>query len=175
MVKTTTTKFRWFWAWQDEKEEAWLREMSGKGYHLASVGLPCIYTFDIGERRDYIYRLDYQPYTKKDMNDYLQLFRDAGWEHLGAMASWQYFRKEAVEGETSEIYTDVESKAEKYKRLLFYLGIFFLPLLTVLIIQWNRNPYPWLTGIKITVLVVAMLLLYAIIRIALRIRRLKRF
>ena len=175
MVKTSATKFKWFWAWQDEREEAWLREMSRKGYHLSSVGIPCIYTFTIGEPRDYVYRLDYQPYTKKDMNDYLQLFHDAGWEHIGVMNAWQYFRKEAREGEAPEIFTDIESKVGKYKRILMYLWIFFLPLLTVLIITWNRNPYPWLAGIKIFILAVVLLLLYAIIRIALRIRKLKRF
>jgi len=28
---TTMKQFHWFWAWDDEKEENWLREMAQKG------------------------------------------------------------------------------------------------------------------------------------------------
>jgi len=31
MEKTSIRKFRWFWPWQDENEEIWLREMSQEG------------------------------------------------------------------------------------------------------------------------------------------------
>jgi len=175
MVKDRVTRFRWFWAWQDEKEEAWLGEMSRRGLHLASVGLPCFYTFIRGEPRNMTYRLDYQPYTKKEREDYLQLFRDAGWEHVGEMAAWQYFRKEAAPGENPEIYTDIESKVAKYKRLLGYLLILLAPLWVILIIQFGDGvPYPWLSGIKIFGFVVGTLLLYAAVRVFLRIRQLRR-
>jgi hypothetical protein len=175
MAKTTVRKFRWFWAWQDEKEEVWLEEMSRKGYHLITVALPGIYTFAVGEPRRYVYRLDYQPYSKKDRDDYLQLFSDAGWEHIGGMSAWQYFRKEAGPGETPEIFTDVESKVAKYKRLLGYLFIFIVPIWTIFIINLTAdNYYGWLTGIKIFMLIVGLLLIYTFIRIALRIRQLKR-
>lgn len=174
MAGNTIRKFRWFWAWQDEKEEVWLGEMSRKGYHLISAALPGIYTFTIGEPRNYVYRLDYQPYSKKDRDDYLQLFSDAGWEHVGEMASWQYFRTEAKPGETPEIFTDVESKVAKYKRLLGYLFIFLVSIWTVFIIHLSDNPYSWIGGIKIFILVVGLVFLYAIIRIALRIKQLKR-
>lgn len=174
MAENTIRKFRWFWAWQDEKEEHWLGEMSQQGYHLIKVALPGIYTFTVGTPREYVYRLDYQPYSKKDRDDYLQLFSDAGWEHVGEMVSWQYFRKEAREGETPEIFTDVESKVAKYKRLLGYLFVILVPLWTVFIVQLSDNPYPWFAGIKIFILVVGLVFLYAIIRLALRIKQLKR-
>ncbi|HLE51739.1 MAG TPA: hypothetical protein VI755_06730 [Anaerolineales bacterium] len=32
MEKTMIRKFRWFWPWQDENEEAWLKEMSQEGW-----------------------------------------------------------------------------------------------------------------------------------------------
>jgi hypothetical protein len=173
MDKTTITKFRWFWAWQDEKEESWLGEMSGKGFHLAEVGLPGFYRFTVGQPRSYVYRLDYQPYFKKDRDNYLQIFQDAGWEHIGEMASWQYFRKEAAPGEEPEIFTDNESKITKYKRLLGYLFIFLVPLWTVFIIQLSESPYPWFRGIQIFILIVSLFFLYAVIRILLRIRKLR--
>ncbi len=173
MAKTTVKKFRWFWAWQDEKEESWLGEMAGRGYHLASVRLPGIYTFNVGEPRNIAYRLDYQPSFKKDRDEYLQIFRDAGWEHIGEMSAWQYFRKEAAPGETPEIFTDNESKISKYKRLLGYLCIFLAPMWTIIIIQLSENPYPWVKGIQIFILIVTLFFIYAIIRLLLRIKRLR--
>jgi hypothetical protein len=152
MDKATITKFRWFWTWQDEKEESWLGEMSSRGYHLSVVSFPGFYKFNGGQPRSYIYRLDYQPYFKKDRDDYLQIFTDAGWEHIGEMNAWQYFRKEAVPGEQPEIFTDNESKINKYKRLLGYLCIFLLPLWTVFIIQISVDSYSWMKGIQIFIL-----------------------
>lgn len=40
MNKDNNTKIvvRTFLAWQEEKEEKWLREMSNKGWHLSRVG-----------------------------------------------------------------------------------------------------------------------------------------
>ncbi len=34
MAKELVIKPKWFWAWQDEKEEAWLTAMAREGYHL---------------------------------------------------------------------------------------------------------------------------------------------
>lgn len=178
MEKAVVTKFRWFWAWQDEAEENWLGEMSKKGCHLASVGLPGIYTFTVGEPRNYTYRLDYQNFYKKDKQEYLQLFEDAGWEHIGEMYAWQYFRKEAKPGETEEIFTDTESKAEKYKRILTYVVFFYIILFVVFVGPISGDsPYSWwgiIRGIQIFILVVLLFFTYAIIRLAIRIRQLTR-
>jgi uncharacterized membrane protein YhdT len=178
--KKTIKKFKWFWAWQDEAEEAWLGEMSKKGYHLVSAGVPCIYEFDTGEPKDYVYRLDFQTFHKKDREEYLQLFRDAGWEHLGQMGTWQYFRKEAKQGEADEIYTDNESKMGKYKRVLFLLGFFYVILIAVSAGRlWGESPYPWFNpwfdGIKIFTALVFVVMTYAIIRLLLRIRKLQKY
>ena len=121
---TTTKQFHWFWAWDDEKEEAYLREMALDGWHFQAVTFPGYYTFEKGTPRDDFYRLDVLSNTK-DKENYLQLFEDAGWDHVGEYGSWQYFRKTAVEGETLEIYTDNESKQKKYSRILLILIIFF--------------------------------------------------
>ena len=78
---TTISKFKWFWAWQDEKEEAWLHEMAKEGLHLQRMGLPGSYIFEVGEPRDDYYRMDFIT-DRKDYQNYLQLFKDAGWEHI---------------------------------------------------------------------------------------------
>ncbi len=91
-IMETMHKFKWFWAWQDDKEEFWLRTMSLKGWHLVAVKPFGSYNFKAGEKTDYTYCLDYQ-INKKDRENYLQLLQDAGWEHVGEMSGWQYFRK----------------------------------------------------------------------------------
>jgi len=174
MAENTIRKFRWFWPWQDEQEEAWLRSMSQKGWHLLSVGLAGIYRFRAGEPYDYVYRLDYQIHKKKDEQDYLQLFSDAGWEHLGYMSAWHYFRKESREGEASEIFTDVESKVAKYKRVLTYLTFFTVIFIAVLNNVWFDYPYSGWFIIRILYLLVMAGFIYSIIRLLLRIRTLRR-
>jgi hypothetical protein len=174
MAENTIRKFRWFWPWQDEQEETWLRSMSQKGWHLLSVGLPGIYTFKSGEPHDYIYRLDYQTYKKKDQQDYLQLFSDAGWEHIEDMSSWHYFRKEAREGEAPEIFTDVESKIAKYKRVLTYLAFFAVIIIAVSHNVWFDYPYSWWFVTRAIYLLLIASLMYSIIRLLLRIRHLRR-
>jgi Protein of unknown function (DUF2812) len=175
MAKNFFTRFRWFWAWQDEKEEAWLGKMSKQGYHLSSIGFPGFYTFNKGEPKEYVYRLDYQNFRKKDRQEYLQLFRDAGWEHLGEIAAWQYFRKEARPGETNEIFTDKESKIGKYKRVIYYSVFFYLIFIALFAGRITGDiPYRWWDAIQIIYLVIFLLLTYAIIRLALRIRKVKK-
>ena len=179
MAENAIRKIKWFWPWQDEREEAWLRSMSQKGWHLSSIGLPCIYRFRAGEPRDYVYRLDYQTFPKKDKQEYKQLFRDAGWEYVDEMSGWQqYFRKEAKEGEAPEIFTDVESKVAKYKRVLAFLAFlaFFFVIWIVIFshIIWGDNPYSWWVIIQVISLLVMGGLIYAIIRLILRIRKLRR-
>ncbi len=118
---TTMKKFRWFWAWEDEKEESWLREMSQQGWHFKSVSIPHNYTFEQGEPTDYVYRLDYF-IDQKNVEEYQQIFEDAGWDYMGKMSGWQYFRQEAVHGQELEIFTDNSSKAKKYQRLTLSLS-----------------------------------------------------
>ncbi len=43
---------KWFWAWQDDKEERWLEEMSERGLHLVSPGYFGRYEFEKGQPRN---------------------------------------------------------------------------------------------------------------------------
>jgi len=169
---TTFKQFRWFWAWDDEKEENWLRELAQKGWHFKSVSLPGNYIFEQGEPRDDVYRLDY--FTEpKDKVEYLQIFQDAGWDYMGEMNSWQYFRMEAVNGEAPEIYSDNESKSKKYQRLIFIL-ITTLPIFLINVIMLDER----LGTIGVTFKFIMFLFLvfsgYAITRLGLRINQLRK-
>jgi hypothetical protein len=167
-------QFKWFWPWQDEKEEAWLSSISNQGRHLVSVKPFGNYTFSIGEKENFVYRLDYQA-NKKDKESYLQLFQDAGWENIGEMSGWQYFRKRVETGEPPQIFTDVESKLAKYKRLLGYL-IIFLPIYMVVFINsvFHGYPYAWWEIIRMLVFILILVWVYVIVGLSLRIRQLRR-
>lgn len=74
MNAKTINKNRLFWPWQDEKEEAWLEEMSREGWHLQAVKLLCTYTFVMDEPAPYVYRLDYYQGDKSTFSTLLALF-----------------------------------------------------------------------------------------------------
>lgn len=170
---TTMKQFHWFWAWDDEKEEIWLREMSQKGWHFKSVSFPGNYIFEQGEPIDYVYRLDYFT-NRKDMPGYLQIFEDAGWDYMGEMNSWQYFRQDAVNGQALEIFTDNASKAKKYQRIMIFLVI-LLPVFLNTIVIANRGADSGL--IQMVTFMMSMLLLlyiYAMVRLLLRISQLRK-
>ena len=129
----TIKKFHWFWPWNDEKEEDWLREMSGQGWHFKTVENPGFYIFEQGKPIDFVYRLDY--FTgRNDIANYQQLFEDAGWDYLGEMGGWQYFRPEMFPGKSQKIYTDNGSKVKKYQRIMVFLIILVPVFLSALIL-----------------------------------------
>ncbi|MCI0519408.1 MAG: DUF2812 domain-containing protein, partial [Chloroflexi bacterium] len=113
MNAETRKVFKWFWAWDDEKEEAWLREMAVNGWRLTAPELPASYTFKKAEPQDMVYRLDFFRGGKTSHAEYLQLFLDAGWEYVGDMSGWNYFRTPAQGDQAPEIYTDNEGKIQK--------------------------------------------------------------
>ncbi len=174
MNTQTLSKNRWFWAWQDDKEETWLREMSLSGWHLVTAAPFGRYTFLSGEARDYVYRLDFQTTAQKDHSTYVKIFEDAGWEFVGAMSGWQYFRKLNQPGETMEIFTDTESKIQKYQRLLVGFVI-FLPIYFVLQTPLRSMPDNFFTFI-LTIFWMMIILVYIVVvlKIINRINQLKK-
>jgi len=159
MKTSNVRRYKWFWAWQDEREEAWLSDMASQGYHLARLPFPGVYDFTQGDQTETVYRLDFPYVAGQEYESYLQLFEDAGWEHVGKMGGWQYFRRSVEPGETAEIFSDLDSKIKKYQRLLTYLVI-FLPIWAV-VLPDNLDRYSRVLGITVTVLFTAFTLLYA--------------
>lgn len=145
-------KIRFFPAWQDEQEEQWLEAMSVQGWHLAEVQWPMIYWFERGEPKPYAYRLDFQSGTGDKLLGYVELFEDAGWEHIDELVGWHYFRAER-QGDTSpEIFTDVESKIGKYHRVLNYM-LAFAGINLFLIVMVDDMPL-WYWALALPVLII---------------------
>ncbi len=127
------TAYKLFWAWEFEKEEKWLNEMSAKGFQLVAVG-PFRYVFDDTIKEQYEYKLellDNLPSSYKSV-EYIRFLEETGVEHVGSMLRWAYFRKKASEGKF-ELYSDIDSKIKYYKRFIFlFLGISPLMIVNVI-------------------------------------------
>ena len=157
MQPQAMTKLKWFWVWQDHKEEAWLESMSREGWHLKDVGF-LTYVFERGEPKEWVYRLDFRP--SRETAEYIEFVRGAGWEYIGHMSSWLYFRAPAQAGQTTELYTDAEGKIAKYRRVIGILLATSPGLWAVFVSRFERLT-EW-AELPITIILVTVVALYAV-------------
>lgn len=115
METRTIHKKKIFFSWQDEKREAWLIKMSQQGLHLKEPRSFCDFLFEKGPARQFVYRLDFN--QDKLAQDYLELIKDSGWEYLGTQSGWHYWRRRSSGSKVPELFTDSQSKLQKYQRL----------------------------------------------------------
>jgi hypothetical protein len=170
--RPTRTVWKLFWAWQDEQEEIWLRDMARRGWHLSAVGVPGRYGFERGEARDVAYRLDFK-LGNGDWEAYRQLFADSGWDYVGRLGGWIYFRKEAVEGEPDEIFTDAATKARKYESVMFVLalGLLWFTIFFGIPAQIGGTFAAVLTAVQAFL---ALFIVYALGKLLMRVRTLRK-
>ena len=149
--------------------------MSNDGWHLDSVGF-LNYRFKKGEHKDMVYQFDFKPLRGKELDDYITLFDDAGWEYVDRLGSWYYFRTEAKEGLEPEIYTDNASKLKKYKLLLVFLAVISLPQIYFLTMMLTRfkNVAPYSLPVTLLYALILCLLVYGIVRISLIVKKIRR-
>lgn len=117
-----------------EREEEWLNQMAKQGYKFIKKSIG--YQFELAEAEDAIIKIDYRTFKRnEDFEDYRTLFEDCGWKHISGTkhSGYQYFRKVDPKG-SEEIFSDVDSKAARYKRMsgmwlltaLCYIPIFVI-------------------------------------------------
>lgn len=115
--------FRWWVGWNVEKIERWLEAEEARGWSLSGVSVSGLrFAFTRGAARTMAYTVDYQSQVK---HDYRQLFEDAGWEQVGTVAGW-YFWRTPYAGSRPEIYTDTESLIDRNRRQMWLLGFLLL-------------------------------------------------
>ncbi len=167
-----------FFAWQDEKEQSWLEQMAADGWMLDDVVF-IYYTFHKEKPQTVHYRLDYQELKENELQDYLNLFTDAGWDYKGRMNNWFYFCSRGEK--TKEIYTDVHSKVQKYKRIIRTLVLacflLFYPSISFFYFSERTITSPFdivMDVIQFLVFLLEILLVYNTIRLAIWINKMEK-
>jgi len=171
------TVYKWFWAWDFDKEEEWLNDMAAKGLALVAIG-PFKYTFEEALLGEYLIRfilLDNIPrHTESEL--YIKSVEKTGAEYLGSVARWVYFRRKADKGKFSLI-SDFNSRIKHLDRLLLLLGILGFSMLliggsNILAFYGGGAPFNYTIGIFDTLL--GVLLGYGYIRISIKKNKLKK-
>lgn len=155
--------WRWFWAWDFEKEERWLNEMAMQGWLLVQVGF-CRYTFEKGEPGSYIYRLQ----MRQPEPEYLAFLEDLDAEYVDRFLSWLYIRRRSELG-PFEIFSDNKSRLEHLEwigRIELALGV--MNLVIGIVNSLNAQP------VGAVNMLVGTLLMYGLGRIHGKIEEIKR-
>lgn len=141
-MKDIKTEFRFFTIFQWKEEEKYLREQHKNGWEFISFTFIGFYHFKKCEPADVVYQLDYNPESVTNKDEYLQMFRDCGWEYLQNAFGYSYFRKPVAEmdGSEEEIFCDDDSRLDMMKRvfkqrMIPLLWIFFLIIIPQIFIQ----------------------------------------
>lgn len=114
---------KWFWAWDFDKEEKWLNEMSAKGLPLVAVSF-CNYIFEDCTPGEFTYRIELLNNwpTHFESQQYIRFIEETGAEHIGSVMRWVYFRKKTAQG-NFDLYSDFDSRIKHLNRLLTLLGV----------------------------------------------------
>ena len=175
-MKDSKTEFRYFSIPQWKQEERYLREQHKNGWKFVRVDGICRYHFQKCEPEDVVYQLDYNPDSVSQKNEYIQMFRDCGWEYLQDYVGYSYFRKAAalMDGE-EEIFCDDASRADMMRRvfkgrMIPLFIVFFLLILPNLYTQFQNDS---LEGRILSALFLLLFVIYLSIFVcfALRFRR----
>ncbi|WP_176974146.1 DUF2812 domain-containing protein [Trichococcus collinsii] len=104
-------KFRLYY--DKDKEEAFLNDMSEKGYAMKRFFLG-VYTFEKSQPGEYTYRVDLiSDKTTEQRNELYDLVQDSGGELVQTWGIWAFFRKKG----NFELYTDPESQIKQFGRI----------------------------------------------------------
>ena len=117
-MKDQKTAFRYFTIMEYEKEQKWLEQQHREGWRLTDAKV-CVYRFERCKPEEVVYQLDYNEDGRARREEYLQLFRDCGWEHVLDNVGYSYFRKpkSQMQGD-EEIFCDMESRMDMFRRIL---------------------------------------------------------
>lgn len=174
-METTIKKL--FFAWQMDKEKAWLEQKAKEGLILKAVRFGR-YIFTQSEPVDLVYEFDFQILNKKNEPDYLDLFED--WTFVDRFGGWYYFSKPRVGNNNDSIYSDLSSKRSMFKRLIGFLALVGFPLFYQLVIFYpNMDPEEYAFPrfyffFRIVVLLFTGLYLFVMIKILFALQLLKK-
>ncbi len=117
-MKNERIKIRFFTIPQWKQEQEFLRQEHNNGWKFTKMNVLGCYHFDKCEPKDVVYQLDYNPDGIAHKAEYVQMFRDCGWEYLQDCVGYSYFRKPALEMDgDEEIFCDDSSRLDFMKRV----------------------------------------------------------
>jgi hypothetical protein len=176
MIEFKKANKLWF-AWDPDKIERYLEEMSLGGWHVVQVdGMLVSFLFERGEPKRIRYCMDYQ---RQEIPDYRQIFADDGWSLLHNSMGWYVWSKE-YDLERPSIYTDVDSLIARNRNIMLMVAAVLVTQAPMVTINAANLAHTARTNPAIFVLLVAILvvvyglLLYCIFHLSRSIRRLKR-
>lgn len=146
------TKFRIYF--DKDKEVMWLNEMVAKGWAMTGFGF-CVYHFEPCRPGEYLYQIDFGEGAFSVSEDYREFMSEAGVEIVGVWGPYVFLRRKAEEG-AFELYTDVESIMEHYKKIRTMFKIGFILEALCLIMEAlaglvGGNPLGWVAALLILV------------------------
>ena len=144
MEKTYKNSYRFYTAWNYEREIEDLNRFSETGWQLLRGG--CFHNrFRWNPGLRYRYQLDYR--KVEDMGRYIETFREQGWEYVNSTFNgWHYFRKlydPALPESDYEIFTDRESLREmrgRWERFALILSAFLGAFAVVALVRELLRP-----------------------------------
>lgn len=150
-------KRKFYFAWHEPQEKAFLENMAKEGLKLVKLKL-FKYYFETITPENRIYEADFRSFDKITEEEYLQLYEDAGWEYNAKYGGWYYFSK-VEDGGVETLFNDQTSKQEKYKRLLLFLLLTGFPLYYQVLIFFPRMSASELAGFYAGFKIIVYLLL----------------
>jgi len=128
-------------AFNEEREMKMLSNMARKGWIFKSFS-NLGYHFEKGEPVDLIYSVDNHHLKDEENEQYFQIFKDGGWNHICSEGKYYHFFSAPLN--TKPIYTDKETMSEKYTsggkdvlKASLFLGLIFL-ILALISMTFNR-------------------------------------
>ncbi len=107
-----------FWkAWDFDKEEQWLNQMAAQGLALTGVSF-CRYEFEETTPGAYTYRMELlkESIRHPESQQYIRFVEETGAKHMGTFSNWVYFAMPAGDGPFA-LHSDSESKIQHLKRI----------------------------------------------------------
>jgi hypothetical protein len=139
-MNTTHSTIRFFTS--PEKEETWLENMALKGWQLKKVtGFPS-YTFTKRQPEKVAYKIDYRKFKNQmDREDYLNLFRDSGWEAvMPREVNYAFYFTSKQDNARKDIFSDEVSRAQRNLRYANLTISSLIPaFIPILVLYFSNN------------------------------------
>ncbi len=157
-----------------EREEKYLTDMHKNGWKLKSINRDFVYIFEKCEPENVVYRLDFAERKESDMQSYIAMFGEYGWEYIQDINDYSYFRKRAdgLAQEDTEIFSDIESRLEMMKRIIntkliplwAIFSVIIVPNFTGLIMTHRFDDIPLRTVLTVIYVILFVWYSYVLIR-----------